>query len=231
MSIAIQRFSLSKIQKTMSYVCAITTGIALMSGGIAQANLLSNGSFETPASTNVPSLPVGSTYLTGWTVYNQEIAHIPNGAFSLFASDGLYSLDLAGYHDFLPYGGVQQTIATTAGAVYDISFDVGAVNGVTSVEVTAGSLLGAATSSAQQSNVGVWTTYNSTFTALGSLTTISLKGTGASSGGTYVGLDNVNVTFNHFAVAVPEPETYAMMLAGLGLLGFSAKRRKQQSAG
>ncbi len=28
--------------------------------------------------------------------------------------------------------------------------------------------------------------------------------------------------------AVPEPETYAMLMAGLGVLGFAAKRRKQQ---
>lgn len=35
-------------------------------------------------------------------------------------------------------------------------------------------------------------------------------------------LDNVNVA------AVPEPETYAMLLAGLGILGFAAKRRKAQ---
>jgi len=28
--------------------------------------------------------------------------------------------------------------------------------------------------------------------------------------------------------AVPEPETYAMMLAGLGLINFVARRRKQE---
>ena len=33
-----------------------------------------------------------------------------------------------------------------------------------------------------------------------------------------LGIDNVQ--------AIPEPETYALMLAGLGVLGFVAKRRK-----
>jgi hypothetical protein len=33
-----------------------------------------------------------------------------------------------------------------------------------------------------------------------------------------------------FAAAVPEPETYAMMLAGLGLMGFIARRRKGRNA-
>jgi hypothetical protein len=32
------------------------------------------------------------------------------------------------------------------------------------------------------------------------------------------------------AAAVPEPETYAMLLAGLSLLGFMARRRKQRAA-
>jgi hypothetical protein len=36
-----------------------------------------------------------------------------------------------------------------------------------------------------------------------------------------------SVTFG--ATPVPEPETYAMLLAGLGLLGFSTRRRNQKS--
>jgi carbonic anhydrase len=34
---------------------------------------------------------------------------------------------------------------------------------------------------------------------------------------------------SNFATAVPEPEMYAMLLAGLGLIGFTARREKRQS--
>ncbi len=37
------------------------------------------------------------------------------------------------------------------------------------------------------------------------------------------------ITSFEMTTAVPEPETYAMMLAGLGLLGFAARRRKNKS--
>jgi hypothetical protein len=42
---------------------------------------------------------------------------------------------------------------------------------------------------------------------------------------------NAFETDNHaFISAVPEPETYAMLLTGLGLMGFVARRRKQRAA-
>ncbi len=42
------------------------------------------------------------------------------------------------------------------------------------------------------------------------------------------GIGQVNDT--PFVSAVPEPETYAMLLAGLGLIGFTARRRKLSTA-
>ena len=35
-----------------------------------------------------------------------------------------------------------------------------------------------------------------------------------------------DIYLNQSPAAVPEPETYAMLLAGLGLVGFAARRRK-----
>ena len=39
-----------------------------------------------------------------------------------------------------------------------------------------------------------------------------------------------NITGGFITAAIPEPETYAMLLAGLGLLGWQARRRKLKKA-
>lgn len=44
------------------------------------------------------------------------------------------------------------------------------------------------------------------------------------------GLGLATVSFSALTAPVPEPQTYAMLLAGLGLLGFMARSRKQKAA-
>ncbi len=39
-----------------------------------------------------------------------------------------------------------------------------------------------------------------------------------------------NITFNNAVAAIPEPETYALMLAGLAGVGYAARRRKEKAA-
>lgn len=59
------------------------------------------------------------------------------------------------------------------------------------------------------------------FTGLQSIRVSGVDGSRA----VYVGLDNINIAIT----AVPEPETLAMLLAGLGLVGWTARRRAVQS--
>jgi hypothetical protein len=40
--------------------------------------------------------------------------------------------------------------------------------------------------------------------------------------GNHFAIDNLT-----FSAAVPEPETYAMLLAGLGMIGFVGRRRRK----
>ncbi len=60
---------------------------------------------------------------------------------------------------------------------------------------------------------------------------LQISGTAGAFGGAYWGgatlVTNNSALFSPSA-PVPEPETYAMMLAGLGLMGFVARRRKQK---
>jgi len=57
------------------------------------------------------------------------------------------------------------------------------------------------------------------------------------SGMRYVAFNYTDTQFGFYAIddltfetaAIPEPETYAMLLAGLGLLGFAARHRKHKT--
>ena len=215
----------------------ITGGVvalAMSTLGASQAqaaNLLVNGSFETPAVSNFFNVHgVGSTGLTGWTIVADEIAQsITFNAFGamITAQDGNNFLDLTGRNDGQNrWGGVTQNVATVAGASYRLSFWLGNYDFQTTqtgVFAQAGSASNSFTLAPPTGGPRFnWENHTLDFLATGASTAITLTGT---SGHFYTGLDNVSVEFLSGPSGVPEPASWALMLAGFGGVGAAARRR------
>jgi hypothetical protein len=206
-------------------------------GRPAEAALLVNGSFENTQQTFVADandtmdLAAGSTAIPGWTVVTNNVAWIgPTNPFGIVASSGSYSLDLQGYSDGSPYGGVQQSVATNVGHNYLVQFDVGTLGNGTTTTITASA--GATSSPFSSTNTATngsqqWQTESFNFTATQANTLISLLGTQASDGGIYIGLDNVVLTDLGPVGAVPEPAAIVVwsLLGGLGICLGCLRRR------
>lgn len=207
---------------------AVVTGITMALGLSlpAHANLINNGSFES-GNKDTATTGVCSDSVTGWSVSALGscggIDWIQNSGWA--AQDGNFSIDLNSFNT----GAISQTFDTTSGSQYLVSFYLAGNPGhpsivknldvlINNVDLVSGAPDFSFDGTGKTTTNMGWTLQSFTFTANSALTTLTFKSlmTGAEG----PALDNVVVT------AVPEPETYAMMLAGLGLLGFAARRKK-----
>lgn len=215
----------------------IVAGFVTSFGSLSlQANLFTNGSFETPV------VPVGGftnfgtgSSITGWTVVGPE-ASVVSGTYAseccVFpAEDGTQWLDLTGDLSNATEG-VQQTVATTSGTQYTLSFWVGNVfdptgaYGVTStVKVFLGGINGTLIDTATNSNMTrgtqTWQQFTTSFTASGPTTTLDFINADPSTDNTN-GLDNV--VLNPSGTTVPEIGTLPLLVIGLLGLGFYRHR-------
>ena len=193
----------------------LTTTLTLAAFGAQAANLVTNGSFEDNIQDN-GSWSISSS-LTGWTGLPQiELRNNVAG----IAQDGVNYVELDAYSN----SGMKQSI--TGNGIFQLSFWYSARPGVgagsNDLEFSFGNLSGSVLNGVAGGGTHNWLHYAGLVTLSGSSDLI-FKAAGASD--SYGGsLDNISVT------AVPEPETYAMLLAGLGLMGTIARRRTNKQA-
>lgn len=155
----------------------------------------------------------------GWVVSGGTVDLIGNpGFFDFLPGNGRY-VDLDGSSS--QAGEFHKDLSLTAGLQYTLAFDLaGNQRGsVENVNVNFGSAVDNLTVNSSDGFSNHTLLFTPSTTGIYSLIF-------QNAGGDNVGalLDNVSVS------AVPEPETYAMLLAGLGLLGFMAGRRKESAA-
>jgi hypothetical protein len=215
--------------------------------GSAQANLLSNGSFDAGAfaggSFGYPlamQLGSGSGTITGWTV-GGELAWFTAGQADLTPQDGAFAVDLTGFCDLgnngagpclgtVPaggYGTISQTVSTVVGATYHLDFQGGTYGYNGSAPTLVVSAAGTSSSYLLPSGAplsGNWTAYGFDFTATGTSTQVSFGGSGGGNTTTYyLGVDNAVLEL--VSLPVPEPGRGALLLLGLVLPWAVARRR------
>ena len=204
-----------KLSKTL-----LTGAVLAALSPFTMAASFTNGGFESSTfSGSFATYWAGSLDLTGWTIEEGSVDLINN---YWQPSSGDYSLDLSGNGD----GVISQAFDTVVGTTYTVSFDMAGnpddSDKVKTVQVGLSQqpLYTFNTTGRTRTDMG-WVTQSFTFTAVATSSTLHFASVQDSAYG--VALDNISVT------AVPEPETYAMRLAGLGLIGTLARRRKSSS--
>jgi len=219
--------------------CLLILALLIGAVGKARASLITNGSFESPAlpSGGLLNVAGGGTAITGWTVQGSDVnllqtnySEVVNGMNQFNAEDGLNSLDITGSGNTGPTDGVEQTVTTTPGQAYYLSFYVGRAqsdNGnsayldpaTVDLSIDGGPRTSFTNSLATPSGGIGWEQFNTSFIAAGSSTTITFLN-GTPSGTNEASLDNITL--------VPEPSS--TVLLGIGLLvycglGLSGWRR------
>ena len=205
------------MNKTLIAVLSLLVAVPAMA--TAPANLIVNGSFEDA----VQDDGTWSIHrrIDGWTTVAGSGIEVRNNVAGT-AFDGVNFVELDG-HAGQGNTRMQQKVQTQAGQLYELRFAYSARPGVAGRAtngirvawngVTLGTYRG--TGSDQHD----WMEISNTVIGTGGLDVLSFLAIGANDG---LGgsLDKVSLT-----AAVPEPGTYALMLAGLAAVGFIARRR------
>ncbi|HVE48338.1 MAG TPA: IPTL-CTERM sorting domain-containing protein [Casimicrobiaceae bacterium] len=229
-----------------TFALALVATLGLLSTPVASQNLITNGSFEAPivSPTGFTDFPVGSSGITGWTVFGPAgtVVSVVGGSFSQLgvtfpAQNGVQWLDLTGNGSNAAEG-VQQSVTTIAGRQYQLTFYLGNTTGggifgsTSTVNVLVnGTVAFTDTNSAVNATSLTWQQFSHTFIATGSSTTIGFRNADPATDNSNA-LDDVVLIDLGGAVTtstsqIPTLSEWALMvmIATLACLGVARLRR------
>ena len=202
-------------------------GLAALASTTAHANLLVNGGFE--ASSSTTTTPPG-WFNIGHTDGVLSYGNIPSQP--VYEGLRFYSIGGAGSNGFAAIGeGIGQSFASVVGATYHLSFGLSAENGfgwpTETLRASAGDTTQdyALVPTPSSFFTRPFSTEGFDFIATSALTTVSfiISASTGQIGNNDPLLDGISVEL--VSLPVPEPGTWALLLAGLGVVGTIARRR------
>lgn len=196
----------------------LVSALLLSASGLANANLVQNGSFEADIQAN-GTWGVYGSLAGGWTSVSGAGIELRNNVFGT-ASNGVNFVELDSHNN----SAMQQIITTSVGSFYNLAFDYSprvnqpaSTNGISVFWNDV--LLGDFT--AIGGNANLWTVKQFLVKGTGSdILKFAATGTSNSLGGN---IDNVSLTPS----AVPLPAALPLMLSAMGVLGFASRRKKE----
>jgi hypothetical protein len=189
---------------SMTKIAIVVAALSVSSQAFATVNIVTNGSFETGD-------------FSGWA---QSGSPFSSGVIQQFAgndpTDGNYQ---AYFSEMGSLGGISQNLATVAGGAYNISFDLANLGGTPSEYLVQ---FGPSVLVNQVDPTDFpYTSFSFTVTAASNLSSLSFY---IQQDPSWMLLDNISVT------AVPEPEEWAMLMAGIPLVGWQIRRKQADVA-
>jgi hypothetical protein len=229
------RFVLARFE-SLAGMFAVSAAAIAISAGEASAVTIVNGGLESTSAGTIQTVTAGNS-ANRWRATLSDIEFVKNGFAGsgdviASAQDGEWFVDLNGVSG---PGGIGQDIATDPGQLYRIDFWMSGNAGPLGTSRADGSrsldvlwnnaVVGSFTFVFQPGdrwNNLRWEKHSVLVTGASGLDSLEIRSTSSfyAAAGPFV--DAITIT------AVPEPGTWAMLTAGLGLVGFGVNRRSKR---